>query len=178
MRPIGGRNRLPMRPIGGRNRLQFIVQAGPDCPDWRGRNVENRAVPTSLPPGRGLRGGSYPDQRHRNPACGLRSLGSVPTGRRRERANPEWPSAHWVTTWHGLASEAAVSDNERAAPQHSEDRELNDPPDPDHRNSRAEGRPPEELVSDNPKAQAEVILEDSEARIEERAERSEPPPKD
>jgi hypothetical protein len=68
-----------------------------------------------------------------------------------------------------------VSDSERAAPQRSEDRELNDPPDPAHRNSRAEGRPPEELVSDNPRAQAEAILEDSEARIEERAERSESP---
>jgi hypothetical protein len=32
--------------------------------------------------------------------------------------------------------------------------------------SRAEGRPPEEADSDDPEAQAEAILEDSEGRLE------------
>lgn len=38
-------------------------------------------------------------------------------------------------------------------------------PDAERVQSRAEGRPPEEGSSANPKAQAEAILEDSEARV-------------
>jgi hypothetical protein len=40
--------------------------------------------------------------------------------------------------------------------------------------TRAEGRPPEEESSENPEAQAEAILKESEDRIEEGAEASEP----
>jgi hypothetical protein len=39
------------------------------------------------------------------------------------------------------------------------------PPDPEKVASRADGRPPEEATSDNPKAQAQAILEESEDRI-------------
>ena len=38
--------------------------------------------------------------------------------------------------------------------------------------TRAEGRPPEEAESDNPKAQAEAILDESEDRLEEAAQKS------
>jgi hypothetical protein len=38
-------------------------------------------------------------------------------------------------------------------------------PDAEKVQSRAEGRPPEERSSDDPKAQAEAILEDSETRV-------------
>jgi hypothetical protein len=37
-------------------------------------------------------------------------------------------------------------------------------PDPQAVSSRADGRPPEEASSDNPEAQAQAILEDSEKR--------------
>jgi hypothetical protein len=49
---------------------------------------------------------------------------------------------------------------------------VGEPPDPDEVASRAEGRPPEERSSDDPTGQAEVILEESEARIEEGAAKS------
>jgi hypothetical protein len=38
-------------------------------------------------------------------------------------------------------------------------------PDPEAVASRADGRPPEEASSDNPEAQAQAILEESEGRI-------------
>jgi hypothetical protein len=41
--------------------------------------------------------------------------------------------------------------------------------------SRAEGRPPEERTSDDPEAQAEVILQESEDRTAEGADRSDHP---
>lgn len=41
--------------------------------------------------------------------------------------------------------------------------------------TRAEGRPPEEESSDDPTAQAEAILQESEERIEEGADGSETP---
>ncbi len=47
-------------------------------------------------------------------------------------------------------------------------------PDTERVKSRAEGRPPEERSSDDPRTQAEVVLEESEERIEERAAQSEP----
>ena len=47
-------------------------------------------------------------------------------------------------------------------------------PDPDEVARRAEGRPPEERSSEDPTAQAEAILRDSEDRISEGADRSLP----
>ncbi|HVA06754.1 MAG TPA: hypothetical protein VNG12_08450 [Acidimicrobiales bacterium] len=47
-------------------------------------------------------------------------------------------------------------------------------PDADNVASRAEGRPPEEQTSDDPEAQAEVILQESEDRTAEGADGSEP----
>ncbi len=46
-------------------------------------------------------------------------------------------------------------------------------PDAERAQSRAEGRPPEEESSDNPKAQAEAILEDSEDRVAQGSAKSE-----
>jgi hypothetical protein len=43
--------------------------------------------------------------------------------------------------------------------------QLGKPPDPKAVASRADGRPPEEATSDNPEAQAQAILEESEDRI-------------
>jgi len=48
---------------------------------------------------------------------------------------------------------------------HDPESELGDPPDPKAVASRADGRPPEEASSDNPEAQAQAILEESEDRI-------------
>jgi hypothetical protein len=42
-----------------------------------------------------------------------------------------------------------------------------DMPDEESVSSRADGRPPEEATSEDPKAQAQTILEESEERIEE-----------
>jgi hypothetical protein len=39
--------------------------------------------------------------------------------------------------------------------------------------TRAEGRPPEEAASENPEEQAEAILEESEDRVQQGADRSE-----
>ena len=52
--------------------------------------------------------------------------------------------------------------------------ELGDMPDDETVASRADGRPPEEESSDDPKAQAQTILEDSEERISEGAKDSGP----
>ena len=52
--------------------------------------------------------------------------------------------------------------------------ELGDIPDGETVASRADGRPREEESSDDPKAQAQAILEDSEKRISEGAKRSGP----
>lgn len=46
-------------------------------------------------------------------------------------------------------------------------------PDPERVKSRAEGRPPEEQWSEDPEAQAEAVLEDSEERVAERSAESE-----
>jgi len=48
-------------------------------------------------------------------------------------------------------------------------------PDPGEVAKRAEGRPPEERSSEDPKGQAEAILQESEDRVSERAGRAEPP---
>ncbi len=47
--------------------------------------------------------------------------------------------------------------------------QLDEGPPEDHVLSRADGRPPEEAASDDPEAQAQVVLDDSERRIAERA---------
>jgi hypothetical protein len=52
--------------------------------------------------------------------------------------------------------------------------ELGDSPDPRAVVSRADGRPPEEFSSDDPEAQAQVILEESEERIADGAAASAP----
>ena len=51
---------------------------------------------------------------------------------------------------------------------------LGGEPDADNVTSRAEGRPPEEETSEDPAAQAEAILQDSEDRIADGADGSEP----
>jgi len=60
------------------------------------------------------------------------------------------------------------------ADQQEGDQSIGKDPDPEAVESRAEGRPPEEASSDNPKAQAKAILEESEARMAERSTKSEP----
>jgi hypothetical protein len=52
--------------------------------------------------------------------------------------------------------------------------QLGDTPNPDNITSRAVGRPPEELSSDDPTEQAGAILQESEDRVVEGAESSEP----
>jgi hypothetical protein len=47
-------------------------------------------------------------------------------------------------------------------------------PDSDNVTSRAEGRPPEEQTSEDPAAQAQTILQESEDRVAEGADGSEP----
>jgi hypothetical protein len=51
---------------------------------------------------------------------------------------------------------------------------LGGTPDADNVTTRAEGRPPEEQSSEDPTAQAEAILQESEDRIAEGADGSEP----
>ncbi len=51
---------------------------------------------------------------------------------------------------------------------------IGDTPDADNVASRAGGRPPEEQTSDDPEAQAQVILQESEDRTTEAADGSEP----
>jgi hypothetical protein len=51
---------------------------------------------------------------------------------------------------------------------------LGGTPDADNVTTRAEGRPPEEQSSEDPAAQAEAILQESEDRIAEGADGSEP----
>jgi hypothetical protein len=55
--------------------------------------------------------------------------------------------------------------NDETGPQKEAGRTHVEPADPEKVNSRAEGRPPEERSSDNPRLQAEAILEDSEDRL-------------
>jgi hypothetical protein len=67
-----------------------------------------------------------------------------------------------------MASEGNVP-----SPQDPES-EPGNPPDPEKVAIRADGRPPEEATSDNPKAQAQAILEESEDRIATGAHTSDP----
>ena len=53
-------------------------------------------------------------------------------------------------------------------------RPTNDTPDPEKVERRADGRPPEEASSDDARAQAEVILTESDERVAERSAASEP----
>jgi hypothetical protein len=66
-----------------------------------------------------------------------------------------------------------ASEGSGPSPQDSES-DLGDPPDPKAVASRADGRPPEEASSDNPEAQAQAILEESEDRIAAGAHTSDP----
>jgi hypothetical protein len=66
-----------------------------------------------------------------------------------------------------------ASEGSGRSPQDPES-ELGDPPDPKAVASRADGRPPEEASSDNPEAQAQAILEESEDRIAAGAHTSDP----
>jgi hypothetical protein len=59
-------------------------------------------------------------------------------------------------------------------PEHEAGEPLGDEPGADDVATRAGGRPPEERSSDDPTAQAEAILQDSEDRIAEGADGSEP----
>jgi len=61
-----------------------------------------------------------------------------------------------------------------SSPPEPESVELGNPPDPKAVASRADGRPPEEASSDNPEAQAQAILEESEDRIAAGAHTSDP----
>jgi hypothetical protein len=65
-----------------------------------------------------------------------------------------------------------MNDDPHPADQESE--ELDGAPDPAAVVHRADGRPPEEASSDDPMAQAQTILEDSEERTAEGAAGSEP----
>ena len=61
-----------------------------------------------------------------------------------------------------------------AGPADRAGEQLGGTPDADDVTSRAEGRPPEERSSDDPTEQAEAILQESEDRVAEGAEGSEP----
>jgi hypothetical protein len=56
------------------------------------------------------------------------------------------------------------------AHQGEEAEPLEQGPSPEHVHTRASGRPPEEATSDDPEAQAEVVLTESEQRVADRAE--------
>jgi hypothetical protein len=65
-------------------------------------------------------------------------------------------------------------DGNGSGPQDPEPEELGQPPDSEAVASRAAGRPPEEVSSDNPEAQAKTILEESEERIADGARSADP----
>jgi hypothetical protein len=60
-----------------------------------------------------------------------------------------------------------------ATTEHPEPSSIEEEPSDEAVRSRAEGRLPEESSSDDPERQAQVILEESEQRIEERSRESE-----
>ena len=68
------------------------------------------------------------------------------------------------------------ANRELSDPDHGE---TSEPPDDEAVRTRADGRPSEEASSDDPKAQARAILEDSEERVAKgaRASGSQDPPK-
>jgi hypothetical protein len=61
-----------------------------------------------------------------------------------------------------------------AGPADKSGEQLGGTPNPENVTSRAGGRPPEEQSSDDPTEQAEAILQESEDRVAEGAEGSEP----
>lgn len=65
-----------------------------------------------------------------------------------------------------------MGDDETAPPEEA-DQMLGETPDSEKVKRRAEGRPPEERSSDDPRAQAEAILEDSEDRVAQGSAKSE-----
>lgn len=70
-------------------------------------------------------------------------------------------------------SQSAHSHDEDQRPMHDTSEDLDGLPDPSAVTHRADGRPPEEASSDDPRAQAQTILEDSEERTAEGAASSE-----
>jgi hypothetical protein len=67
---------------------------------------------------------------------------------------------------------------DRERPTSEEDSAFARAPDPQRVQSRADARPPEERTSDDPEAQAEAVLEESEERVAEGStkSRAEEPP--
>jgi hypothetical protein len=68
-----------------------------------------------------------------------------------------------------MCVEEAIAMSDDRSPAHQESEELDGMPDPEAVASRADGRPPEEASSDNPMAQAQTVLEESEERTAEGA---------
>jgi hypothetical protein len=71
-------------------------------------------------------------------------------------------------TARGFEEEVSMSGHRTS----QQTKRVGNTPDPDQVARRAEGRPPEESSSEEPSAQAEAILEDSEDRIEGGADKS------
>ena len=68
-----------------------------------------------------------------------------------------------------MCVEEALAMSDGPGPEDQESEELDGMPDPEAVAHRADGRPPEEESSDDPMAQAQTILEDSEERTAEGA---------
>jgi hypothetical protein len=64
-----------------------------------------------------------------------------------------------------------MTDEEHSA---EDSKSIGGMPDADNVTSRAEGRPPEERTSEDPEAQAQAVLQESEDRIADGADGSEP----
>jgi hypothetical protein len=73
-----------------------------------------------------------------------------------------------------MCVEEALAMSDGPGPEDQESEELDGMPDPEAVAHRADGRPPEEESSDDPMAQAQTVLEDSEERTAEGAAGSEP----
>ena len=73
-----------------------------------------------------------------------------------------------------MSESGGMTERDLPNPADQESEDLNGMPDPEAVAHRADGRPPEEESSDDPMAQAQAILEDSEERTAEGAESSEP----
>jgi hypothetical protein len=98
-----------------------------------------------------------------------RLAGHVPKGRARGARKPSWRKVLLV-----IAGGVAVGFVLRRILR--KDQPDFDVPSEDAVSSRAEGRPPEEESSDDPGAQAQTILEDSETRLRQAAKNSSPTP--
>ena len=89
-------------------------------------------------------------------------------------AGLEASSVHAVVKTYTSLKGTLMSDGAEPADKAGE--QLGGTPSPDSVASRAGGRPPEEVSSDDPSEQAEAILQESEDRVTEGAEGSEPIP--